>query len=155
MRKEVTPARLRSFIAAVEKPTGHFGCWFWRGALNGSGYAAAVGGLAYRMAYEWMVGPIPARMDLDHLCRERSCVNPHHLEPVTRAENLRRAREYGPREFRLYCRRGHALVRGNARLWSQGPNRERRVFCYRCHRERNELALRRRKAEASVARLTA
>jgi len=46
---------------------------------------------AHRFAYEELVGPIPEGLDLDHLCRNKTCVNPAHLEPVTRAENVRRA----------------------------------------------------------------
>lgn len=47
--------------------------------------------LAHRWSYEFHVGPIPEGLDLDHLCRNRGCVNPDHLEPVTREENIRRA----------------------------------------------------------------
>ena len=72
------------------------GCWVWLRALNWNGY-----GLirhrgrqlrAHRFAYELYVGPIPPALTLDHLCRDRGCVNPAHLEPVTRAENVLRGR---------------------------------------------------------------
>jgi hypothetical protein len=46
----------------------------------------------HRFAYELLVGPIPAGLVLDHLCRNRLCVNPNHLEPVTNSENPRRGR---------------------------------------------------------------
>ncbi len=73
------------------------GCWHWTGSRVHNGYGLFwIGGSnvrAHRAMYELMVGPIPAGLDLDHLCRVRHCVNPEHLEPVTRAENLRRARE--------------------------------------------------------------
>jgi len=73
-------------------------CWLWTGALYVNGYGAFRGPdgrtiRAHRFAYERVVGPIPEGLDLDHLCRVRACVNPAHLEPVTRAENLRRARQ--------------------------------------------------------------
>lgn len=72
------------------------GCWVWTAASNGRGYGRIwVDGRphpAHRVAYEIHVGPIPAGMEIDHLCRNRGCVNPAHLEPVTRRENLRRAR---------------------------------------------------------------
>lgn len=68
-------------------------CWLWRHA-GGVGYGTArVGGRtvnAHRLAYEAFVGPVPEGLELDHLCRVRRCVNPNHLEPVTRSENMRR-----------------------------------------------------------------
>lgn len=89
-------------------------------------------GPAYRIAYEWMVGPIPEGMQLDHLCRRKDCVNPHHLEPVTRAENQRRVRVAGPFKPVSYCRNGHALAAENARRWSNGKGKI-ETRCYICH----------------------
>ena len=73
-------------------------CWIWIGAIGTGGYGNFWVGpdrlsdrmRAHRFAYESMVGPIPEGLDLDHLCRNRACVNPAHLEPVTRRVNLRR-----------------------------------------------------------------
>lgn len=74
------------------------GCWLWTGKLNNSGYGSfGVGARgtgvrgAHRWSYEYHVGPIPKGLQIDHLCRVRNCVNPGHLEPVTAAENNRRA----------------------------------------------------------------
>ena len=58
--------------------------------VSGSG-ATAVIEYAHRVTYRHLVGPIPAGMQVDHLCRNRTCVNPDHLEPVTASENRRRA----------------------------------------------------------------
>lgn len=70
------------------------GCWLWRGAVDPTGYGRFFldGRMdyAHRAAYRLLVGPIPEGLDIDHLCRVRACVNPQHLEAVTRRENLLR-----------------------------------------------------------------
>lgn len=69
-------------------------CWTWQYHVSVYGYGRArVGGKsvpAHRMMYERYKGPIPSGLEPDHLCRNRKCVNPDHLEPVTRAVNLQR-----------------------------------------------------------------
>jgi hypothetical protein len=69
-------------------------CWIWQLALSEDGYGSVSVGrstvAAHRFYYEQRFGPIPEGLELDHLCRVRSCVNPEHLEPVDSAENTRR-----------------------------------------------------------------
>lgn len=76
----------------VEDP--ETGCWVWQRCTGRAGYGyTSVDGVrvsAHRAFYERHVGPIPEGLHIDHLCRNTSCVNPDHLEPVTCAENLRR-----------------------------------------------------------------
>jgi hypothetical protein len=65
-------------------------CWIWQRAMDGNGYGSTYTEKAHRMMYRRYVGAIPTGLDLDHLCRQRACVNPAHLEPVTRAVNTQR-----------------------------------------------------------------
>ena len=83
---------------------------------------------AHRFAYERFVGRIPEGLELDHLCRVTRCVNPDHLEPVTRAENLRRAS--WPNARKTHCKRGHEFTSDNTYRW-----RGHRV-CRTCQHER-------------------
>ena len=90
------PAEQR-FYSKVQKKDG---CWEWLGAKN-HGYGAFMVGSskdgtrrivrAHRWVWEQVNGEVPAGRELDHLCGNRSCVNPSHLEPVTHTENIKRA----------------------------------------------------------------
>lgn len=70
------------------------GCWLWTGAISSTGYGSfsepvgSAGRVAHRISYALTVGPIPEGMDLDHTCHQRACVNPSHLRPVTRKQNM-------------------------------------------------------------------
>jgi len=69
-------------------------CWQWTAALSDTGYGSFYDSNrrkqcnAHRFSYELTIGPIPEGMDLDHACSNRSCVNPSHLRPVTRKQNM-------------------------------------------------------------------
>lgn len=85
----------RRFLAKVDRTDD---CWLWTGFVAPNGYGKCSSrhisnsALVHRVAYEMWIGSIPDGMTIDHLCGERRCVRPDHLEAVTLAENVRRAR---------------------------------------------------------------
>jgi hypothetical protein len=89
-----TMVPLARFLRFVRKGAIASDCWQWTGSRSDNGYGNfTVGGrtfLVHRLAYQMHVGPIPAGLQLDHLCRNRSCCNPAHLEPVTCRTNALR-----------------------------------------------------------------
>ena|ERR1017187_5792568 len=128
------------------------GCWMWLGYLIHGGYGYVKGrGYAHRLIFEALRGPIPAGLQLDHLCHSRDllckggvlcphrrCVNPEHLEPVTNLENQRR----GVRARQTHCIYGHPFDEANTYVAPRGR------ACRECHRIRT--AVRRQKARAAA-----
>ena len=122
----------------------NFGCWQFTGPLRPDGYCQVqLTGkrgkkvLGHRLTYETYVGPVPEGLDLDHMCRNRGCVNPAHLEPVTRQINILRGTapertiEYFD-EFwanRTHCPNGHELAVVGIDVESGTGHRQ----CRACH----------------------
>lgn len=132
----MTPLQLNRFEAKVER-IPFSTCWWWIGA-RAKGYGImkrpCVNAIdsAHRIAYEHFVGPIPAGLQLDHLCRNPSCVNPAHLEPVTCRENLLRGNTVTAKHAaQTHCIAGHVFNDVNTRISKRG-GRE----CRTCGRER-------------------
>lgn len=105
-------------------------CWEWTGSRLKNGYGAVGRGgrgngnhMAHRAAWELLVGEIPAGLVIDHLCRNRGCVNPDHLEPITTRENLLRGHGFSAKNARkTHCNRGHEYTPDNTytyRGWRQ------------------------------------
>jgi len=122
------------------------GCWVWIGAKYPNGYGAFAGRtgprgtnrnvLAHRWAYERYVAPIRKGATVDHLCRNRACVNPEHLEVVSRGENSRRGggveAAAAKRRALTHCVHGHEFTPENTYVTPEG-----RRACKTCKSERS------------------
>ena len=123
-----------SILAKFVMPVTESGCWIWTGCLNEAGYGVVSlrnkRGLAHRVIYKEMVGPIPNGLGLDHLCRVRCCVNPRHLEPVTGAVNTDR----GHARRHTQCSKGHLYTEESRYIKKDGSS-----VCRICRRDHMRL----------------
>lgn len=130
---------------AKVNPTGF--CWEWTGYVHRSGYGAftphegETPQQAHRFAYELLIGPIPEGLVIDHLCRNKSCVNPDHLEPVTIQENtLRGYSESAMNARKTHCKNGHEFTPEN--MWISGVGARLCRACYLAKQRRRTIELR-------------
>jgi hypothetical protein len=137
----------RRFEAKFSKSDG---CWLWTSGITTYGYGwfrphGMMNSVnAHRVSYELYVGPIPENMTIDHLCKTKNCMNPKHMEVVSRAENSRRASP-----IQSHCIHGHPFNDENTYVARSG-NRQ----CCVCYKIRNgkNLRPRNRATISSVAR---
>lgn len=122
-------------LASVSKDDT--GCWTWVRSTDRDGYGQfrfqSRQWIAHRASYEQFVGPIPSGLTLDHLCRNRRCVNPAHLEPVVHKENVRRGLPHRSVKAVTHCRHGHAFDKENTYVF-RGSKR-----CRKCHAARARM----------------
>ena len=138
------------------------GCWEWAGGRTAKGYGSiscyekgrwwTVG--AHRRTYELLVGAIPPGLELDHLCRNRACVRPSHLEAVTHAENIRRGVEARDRLAPATpppLARGQRIARsGEGSTCGYEGTYQRGCRCDMCRAAHTRYARRRRDLKAAV-----
>jgi hypothetical protein len=137
--------RLRSRVY-----TDSNGCWVWFGATNDDGYGLMLlNGVSTRthvVSYELHVGPVPAGLVIDHLCRNRACANPDHMEPVTRRENtLRGTGPTAVNAAKTECDKGHPYTPENTLTRKDGARR-----CRECNRAYQREWMRNKRAEVSA-----
>jgi hypothetical protein len=158
-------------------PDPETNCWVWTASIGSHGYGQIMmvrndkkaPQLAHRMAYEHFVGPIPAGKSLDHLCRNRACCNPKHLDPVTHEENCLRGIAGDWQKVKTHCPHGHEYTPENTRVFKTKNGTGRR--CITCtlfrmriegmsperaerERTRNRERMRRKAAEKRAAKVT-
>jgi hypothetical protein len=122
-------------------------CWNWTAYRGPGGYGRfSVDGpmrMAHRVSYTFFVGPVPGGKQIDHLCRNRGCVNPDHLEPVTNYENVVRGESGAKQAARTHCPQGHEYAGKNLIVNTNGA---------RVCRECQNAAQRRQNAKKKEAR---
>lgn len=143
---EKIPERQRAHEYWEQRTYRDGDCWRWSQYRDRDGYGRfGRGHLAHREAYKALVGPIPQGLTLDHLCRNRDCVNPAHLEPVTIGENLLRGESFqGVNARKTHCINGHPFDETNTRVATDfrtgRPTRE----CRTCTNRRTAESRKRR-----------
>lgn len=144
MNSQTEDAELESRVWSRVNKGAPGGCWLWTGSTDTHGYAKfKVDGrsvVGHRWFYERLVGPIPAGLQIDHLCRVRHCVNPGHLEPVTPRENTLRSSNYAAQNaVKTHCAEGHPYDDANTYRWR---NTRCCKTCRRAYRRRRYAAKR-------------
>lgn len=135
-------SRLLDFLSLVAITDNDDDCWVWHGSVNLPGYGQYGGNAkgAHRISYELAIGPIEKGSHIHHKCRNKLCVNPKHLTPLTLAEHGRlhsRDGKFGPRRKKTVCAQGHALTEDNVGTRTTGKR-----WCKTCNAQQCEAKYR-------------
>lgn len=129
---------IKTIIRFLKKIDDSGKCWNWTASkfFNGYGQFTLYGRKnfkAHRFSYELFKGEIPKGFDLDHLCRNRSCVNPDHLEIVTRKVNLLRGdlSTNNHNKKKTHCPKGHEFKESNLAKWELAHGKRSCIICNR------------------------
>jgi len=133
--------RLLSKVQLDEKTQ----CWNWTGYISKKGYGriaykySSYGSFeAYRLSYILFNGKLNSNLQIDHLCRNRKCVNPKHLEQVTKKENLLRGFGVGSKnKAKTHCPEGHQYTLENTRISPANGGR----CCKKCQKQRDDYKI--------------
>lgn len=128
-------------------------CWEWQASKHkgygcfGNSPREGRSRRAHRVAYKLLVGPIPERLTIDHLCRNRACQNPDHLEPVTNRDNVLRSEGITAKNAqKTHCKHGHEFTPSNTIRRKGGRE------CRACQRERESRRVKASQSKFSLAK---
>jgi len=147
MAKLLTPEEIAAKLERYAIPEPMSGCTLWLGAQNGKGYGQITGcrkRKAHVVAWEIQRGPVPNGLVLDHICRNRQCINPDHLRAVTPRQNIMLG--FGPPAVNARkheCPRGHPYDAVTREGWRR---------CNQCENERKRLSKAKKRAVLAAAR---
>uniref|UniRef100_A0AAT9JAA2 ORF17 n=1 Tax=Nitrosopumilaceae spindle-shaped virus TaxID=3065433 RepID=A0AAT9JAA2_9VIRU len=139
---EITLDCFKRFMIKIEQ---NGNCWQWIASKDPSGYGKFMLNKklisSHRISYELFKGEIPKGLQIDHLCRNRACVNPEHMEVVTQKENLRRGDKTNigrNNRLKTHCPQGHEYIKEN--LVKSDPGRK----CKICKNARDRILSKKR-----------
>lgn len=121
---ELLPAAKDRIMSRILIPKNKDDCWEWLGFHTKFGYSRINLGFninpdVHRIMYELVKGKVPKGLELDHLCRNKGCINPDHLEAVTHVENQKRGK-VNQNKNKTHCKRGHEFIKDNTYVNSKG-----------------------------------